>query len=372
MKRLCIVMLAGSLGLAATCLAQAPDLSRMDIVLKSVPDGPVARVRGTSIPAEDFIRLYQTELTGVMLQSDRKEIPEEVRLELGFRCLAMLVQREVLYQEALSRKLSVSDVELEQAWQEELKRVQASLGAKENVSEQELLDWAGVTRESALAEARKEMLVAKVREAIAKEKGVKVSKAEIAEAFEKRKQLFKRPDQCHAKQIFAAYGTEEGAEPTAEQKERARKRIEKALQRIYAGETFEAVARDLSQAPDREREGDMGMMPMKALPPFYADAAYALKPGEMSEIIESEFGFHLIKLVEFVPGAEADLEKAEPFLRKMLFDDKAMKAVNTFCDPVLNEKGAVQVFLEFEKTLAFHPNAEQLMKALARDPQAAE
>ena len=50
---------------------QAPDLDNMDLVLKSVPDGPVARVKGVSVSRGDFVRFYQMEVGAAMLATGR-------------------------------------------------------------------------------------------------------------------------------------------------------------------------------------------------------------------------------------------------------------------------------------------------------------
>ncbi len=365
MKWRSAVVVMGAWAWAALACAQAPDLEHMDFVLKSVPDGPVAKVNGKNIPSDEFTRLYQTESAALAQSRGRKSIPDQVRLETGLRCLTVLIQREILFQEALKRKLTVSDKEIEQGWQDELLRVSKHLSKQSDTppTEKEFLERAGLSREEALAEIRKEMLIARVRDALVEEEGVTVTDAELAAFFEEKKNLFRRPDRCHLKQVFVGFGPERSA-ADPELKLRARSKIEKAMQRIRAGESFEAVAKFMSEAPGKEQGGDMGMMPMVALPPFYADAAYTLEPGQTSDIIESELGFHVIKLVEFLPGAAPNLEKAKPLIRKMLLAKKSKEVVVAFCKPVLGTEGAVQVFLELEKTLETHPAEQGLRSAV--------
>lgn len=348
---------------ALPALAQAPPLEKMDLVLKSVPDGPVAKVNGVNISAAEFSRLYRTEIAALVMQAEQKPVPDQVRIETGLQCLTVLVQREILLQEARKRKLSVTDQELQRAWEDQLQRAARSVTKPSETAptEAELLEWTGLTRDQALAEVREEMLIEKARQAILAEKGVTVTNAEVEAFFKEKKHLFKRPDQCHVKQIFVGFGPEKTAENTAA-KLQAREKIEKAVQRIRAGESFEAVAKSASEAPGKENGGDLGMLPLAALPPFYVEAASSLQAGQMSEIIESPLGFHVIKLIDVVSGADADLEKAEPYIRKMLLAQKGNKAVEAFCEPILRKKGTVQVFLELDKTIATHPDAAALRR----------
>jgi len=353
-------------GWAVLAAAQAPDLERMDFVLKAVPDGPVAKVNGVSIPREDFASLYQTELAAAVMQARLKTVPDRLRLDTALRSLAVLVQREVLFQEAAKRDMTVTRTDLERAWQDELERVGKTLAKRSDgpLTEEEILAWAGIGRETALARVRKDILIEKVRDALAKQDGVTVTDEEIAALFDEKKQVFRRPDQCHLKQVFAAFGPQGGA-TNPDKKRRAHDKIQEALERIRAGENFEAVARAMSEAPGKENGGDMGLLPMASLPPAYAGAAYALQPGQISDLIETEFGCHLIKLVEFVPGAEPDFDKAKPLLRRMILVKKTNEVAEAFCDPTLKAPGAVQVFLELEKTLQTLSHGDELRRGTA-------
>ncbi len=355
MKRYMVFILAGALAVAAQ--AQVPDLTKLDVVMRAVPDGPIARINGVSIPREEFVALYRNELITMMARANTEDIPTPVRVELGVRCVARLVERELLFQEAQKRGLKVSEAEVTERWKEGIEGAQAQAkAAGKTITEAQILEQSGATRDEALKELRKAMLVEKVGEAIAKESGVSVSDAEIKEFYNKNKERFQRAEGYHLRQIFA--GLKKGADP-AKAKEDARKKVEKALARIHAGESFEAVARDMSEAPDRDRGGDMGPLPTKALPPFFSEPAAKMKPGDLSDVIESELGCHLFQMIERVAGSEIPLDKATPHIRSMLQAKESGEAVNNFCDQFANKPGYIEVYLELEKTLAHEPGFEK-------------
>ena len=347
--------------------AQAPDLERMDFILRSVPDGPVARVNGVSVPSGDFRRLYVTELASWAMQAHDKDVPNTVRMETAVRCLRLLIQREILFQEAQKRKTTVPETELEQAWKEEMQRVSRSIGKDPDTpaTEEDVLKWAGLSREEALNSVRRDMVIEKVRDAITKEKGVKVTEAEMREFFKEQQQLFKRADKCHLKQIFIGFGPQV---PSVDEtrKLRAREKMDTAIRRIRAGESFESVAKAMSEAPDAEKGGDMGMLALNALPPFFADAAYKLQPGQMSDVIESALGVHLIQLVGFEAGAEPGFEKDKTIIEKMLLTRKSNEVIEDFCKPVLDAEGAVQVYLALDKTLDTFPGIKEEIQRAAQ------
>ncbi|MDQ1257954.1 MAG: PpiC protein, partial [Candidatus Hydrogenedentes bacterium] len=188
MKTWTVVALLGVLVATSVASAQAPDLDRMDFVLKSVPDGPVAKVNGVSIPAEEFITLYRTELASIAMQTGKKVLPDEVRLEAALHSISLLVQREVLAQEATRRGIKVTSAEEEEGWKKEVENVGKRLsgGSGKIPTEAEMLEWSGLTKEEAMAEVHKEILIDKAREGIARDAGVTVTDKEVAAFFEEK------------------------------------------------------------------------------------------------------------------------------------------------------------------------------------------
>jgi hypothetical protein len=101
--------------------------------------------------------------------------------------------------------------------------------------------------------------------------------------------------------ILASFGTSPStsgpSEPTAEQEAEARAAIDAAAARLAAGEDFAAVARELSDDPgSAARDGDLGCNMEGQFVPEFEAALYALEPGEVSEPVRTQFGYHLILL----------------------------------------------------------------------------
>lgn len=94
-----------------------------------------------------------------------------------------------------------------------------------------------------------------------------------------------------------------------------------ALARIRGGENFIAVARETSEdETTRNSGGDLGFLPMGVMPPSFEAAAYALQPGEVSDVVQSEFGYHVIQLVEVDPNLEVPAE-LWPVVQQRGFDE---------------------------------------------------
>jgi parvulin-like peptidyl-prolyl isomerase len=100
-----------------------------------------------------------------------------------------------------------------------------------------------------------------------------------------------------ASHILVAYKDSRSAAPNITRtKDQARKRAEDAMKKAKAGKDFAALAKEYSDDPGSgPKGGDLGVFPRNMMVKPFADAAFALKPGEISGIVETDFGFHVIK-----------------------------------------------------------------------------
>ncbi len=351
------VAAACAAGLCLAVWAQAPSLEGLDIVLDVVPAGPVALVNNRPIPSEDFIDLYTSELNRYQQLSAGETITDAFRIGLALRCMRMLIEKELLLQEAEKRNITVSDAAVQEQWALEAEQLGHFLSPDpENpLSEAEILEQAGTTREEALGELRQALIVEKMREIIAEESGVTVTEEEVREQFEElRSQGGSPSDRAHLRQVFVRAPQDTSSESAAARQE-ARKKAEDALGRIRAGMSFQAVARDVSDEPFSSQGGDMGPARIDTMPDFMADAARTLSPGQVSGVIESSYGYHIIELVELLPGEELTYERAAPYIRSRLLLHKTNLAVDEFCRKATEGEGAIQTALDLDRKLLTHP-----------------
>src|SRR5690606_22575432 len=89
-----------------------------------------------------------------------------------------------------------------------------------------------------------------------------------------------------------------------------KEKAESILRRLRNGENFAKLARDLSLSPDRERGGDVGFITQGLFPREF-DVGFSMKPGEISPIITSAYGFHLFKVLEKVHERQLPWEEVE-------------------------------------------------------------
>ena len=121
--------------------------------------------------------------------------------------------------------------------------------------------------------------------------GVEVTDERLAQYYEAHREEFRRDQQVHARHILFRLS------PQASQDEAARVRTEAAavLKRIQAGEDFAALAKEFSEDPgSAQHGGDLGFFKRGAMLKPFEDAAFGLKPGEVSDLVRTDFGYHII------------------------------------------------------------------------------
>jgi peptidyl-prolyl cis-trans isomerase C len=167
-----------------------------------------------------------------------------------------------------------------------------------------------------------------------------VSDQEIKTFYESRPALFKQPEQVRASHILIK------VEPQADEshKTAARKKIQKIQQRLQKGEDLAALAQEFSQCPSSAKGGDLGYFRRGQMVKPFEEAAFALKPGEVSDVVETKFGYHLIKVIEKKSETTIAFEDIKDRLEQYLKQEKVQKEVSLYAQK-LKEKAKVERFL---------------------------
>jgi NIMA-interacting peptidyl-prolyl cis-trans isomerase 1 len=112
--------------------------------------------------------------------------------------------------------------------------------------------------------------------------------------------ILREPKTIGAKHILVMHNNSERKPPgVVRTKDEARKRAQEALKRAKAGEDFDKLVIEYSDEPGAaERAGDLGIFEKKVMLKAFSDAAFKLKVGEISEVVETPFGFHVIMRTE--------------------------------------------------------------------------
>lgn len=245
--------------IVAGCGGEAPPSTTPTAGVSS-NEGLAASVNGQPIAVEDYQnQIAQVEAFFKQEGLDFESEEGQERLAQARRqVLEQMIDQELISQAAAEMNITVSDEELESNVQE----IVAQSGGDEQFNQS--LQEMGTSYD----EFRKMLLDQLLSEAVFN--AVTDSIPSSAE-------------QVHARHILL---------PTRES-------AEEVLARLEAGEDFAFLAREYSEdVSSRERGGDMGFFPRGVMPPEVEDAAFSLEVGEISDIVPSQFGFHIVQVLE--------------------------------------------------------------------------
>ncbi|WP_373598120.1 peptidylprolyl isomerase [Paraclostridium bifermentans] len=136
---------------------------------------------------------------------------------------------------------------------------------------------------------------------------VKLTDEEIANFYEANKERFVKPESASAKHILV--DTEEKAN--------------ELLNKINNNEvSFEEAAREHSSCPSKDADGDLGTFPRGQMVPEFEEAVFSMDKGEVRGPVQTQFGYHLIKLEDKNEGGQSELEEVKNDIAKSLMYQK--------------------------------------------------
>jgi peptidyl-prolyl cis-trans isomerase SurA len=299
----------------------------------TVSDDLVARVNGKEITTADLEKEYQSRING----AQQLPTPEEAQA-LKFQLLSQMINDEILLQMAASSGLNATDAEVDTKFTD-FKSQFTEEQFQENLKAQKL------TADDIKAQMRKALTVEKL---ITKEitQRINVSEAEIGDIFEKNKASFNLPEGYHLQHIIVtpdpsqiANAKRDDAKTPAE----ARTKAERIFRDIQGGQDFGLVARDWSEDSETAQNGgDWGfqaMAQLEAVDPKISQAVGRLKIGESSPLIETKYGFHILKLLERDAGGQKDLKspQVQAQIRQVIFNRKEEMLKAAFSETARNK-----------------------------------
>lgn len=151
-----------------------------------------------------------------------------------------------------------------------------------------------------------------------------VSDEDVVAYYSDNPDLFSKPDKIHTRHILFRVGPD----ASAAQREAAREKAVAAHQRAMAGEDFAALAVELSEGPNASKGGDLGFTARGQMVKSFDDAVWVLGVGEISGVVESDLGYHVILVEEIVPGQTVSIEEVRPLVMDLLRQQRTGQAIS--------------------------------------------
>lgn len=289
----------------------------------------VARVNGENVTRqefEDFLQNLEIRAGG--------PVPPDQRDRVYRRILDQIVGYKLLQQEAKARNIVVPDSEVE-ARIGEIKKQFPS----EDLFMQTLIERK-MTLEQIRADARDDMAVGKLIEAEVEAKAA-LKPEQVQEFYDQNPDQFRQPERVRASHILITFP--QGGDDAA--KAEARTKAEQVLKELKAGGDFAALAKQHSQDPGSAAQGgDLGFFEEGQMVGPFNDAAFSLQPGAMSDLVETQFGYHIIKVAEKQPSRTIPLSEVRPQVEEYLQARNREEQTEAFVESLRN-KGKVEILI---------------------------
>ena len=255
-----------------------------DVKIILPPETILASFNGQTITLGEFNQLWE-------------EVPEDYKLQLDkSMVLDQMISEKLLIQEAKNMGLEEDNDVLEQI---------------KKISEQILV----------------QVLIE--REILEK---IKVNDEEVSEYYEQNKDSFTEKEQVHLYNILLE--TEEEAQDV--------------LERLKAGENFSEITIEKSTGPSAAQGGDLGYLARGTIIPEIEEVVFALELEELSEVIKTDFGFHILKITEKKPETIKALEEVKEDIIQTLLPDKQKEAFENLLEE-LKSKSEIEINEELLK-----------------------
>lgn len=290
----------------------------------------LARVNGEAVNKAEFDRAVSA-----LEARNGGPVPAEQRDRILREVLDQIVSYKLLIQESRARKIATADAEVD----ERVKEIQKQFPSEDAFKQ--MLTSRKTTLDQVRSDIRQDITVQKlIANEITVEK-VGVKPEQLTDFYAKNPDQFKQPERVRASHILIM--VPKGADEAA--KTAARNKAADILKDVKAGKDFAALATQHSQDPGSAKNGgDLGFFQQGQMVGPFNDVAFKLAPGSVSDLVETEFGFHIIKVAEKQTARTVPLEEVRPQLEQYLERQNREQQTDAFVNG-LKAKGKVEILI---------------------------
>ena len=270
-----------------------------------------------------------------------KAMPQYQKLQLEI--LEDMIVKTLIYQESVKDGISVTDDDVKKGFKDYIKR----LSLDENKVKEELLKM-DITEDILMREIRKLLMVERFLEKRKKTLNLSVSDEEVKAFYDEHPDTFNKPERIKISHIVikSPAGQDEA------KVEKARAKILKIQKALKKGEgTFADLAKKYSEDTMSKDNGGalQGEITRSSpLPKSILDAAFSLNKGQISAVVKSSLGFHLIKVTEKMPAEITPYSEIKESLKFRLLEQKSAMDMKGYVDTLV-DKSDIQIKLEKRK-----------------------
>lgn len=301
-----------------------------DQPVNAAADGIAARVNGVALYDRDLegelnSQLQQALATGVTPS-------EEQIAQFRTATLDKLVNIELLFQKSEKEGVTI-DKEMIEAQFEKFK---GQFPSEEQFKG--FLTELGFTEDEVKNQFRKNFSVQQFIKEQFSDKA-EITDMEIREFYDSNQDKFLQPESARARHILIKVNEDD----PQEEKDKKRAKLENIRKEILGGSDFSDMAKRFSDCPSSEKGGDLGFFTRNQMVKPFETAAFGMMPGDVSEIVETSFGYHLIKLDEKRTAQTAAFDETKEQISGYLTQLKVNSAIERYVEG-LRKEAEVKIF----------------------------
>ena len=333
-----IALIAGFLLIAPmTAISTADDAApaKTDNADTSKESKTAASVNGETIPMAVFSNaLRQTEQQHTM-RKQGAPLTDEETLTIKKDVLNMLINNELVYQKCVKDGIKVEDKLVD----ERMETFKNRYPSQEEFAK--ALQLMNVTEDEIKHEIKKGLYLRTYIEDNLK-KTISIDEKEVKDFYDKNTDIFKMPEKVRASHILITVPQN----ATDEQKKESLTKIQEIQKEVKEGKDFAELAKEKSACPSAKNGGDLNYFGKGQMVKPFEDAAFALKVGEVSDIVETQFGYHLIKLTDKQEAGIRPFDEVKENIDQHLVSVKLSEVLDKMAD-TLKKDAKIETFVTF-------------------------
>nr|WP_257787940.1 peptidylprolyl isomerase [Limihaloglobus sulfuriphilus] len=188
-----------------------------------------------------------------------------------------------------------------------------------------------------------------------------VSDEDVKNYYDENTQQFKQPEQVRASHILVKVEKDASEEDKAAAKEE----IKAIKAKIDAGEDFAELAKSESDCPSGKNGGDLNFFSQGRMVKPFSDAAFAMEVGEISDVVETQFGYHIIKVTDKKEANTQTFDEVKANIKARLESEKRNKYVSSYIEKLKEEA-------ELTYDEEYDPAKQQKPQQIQVQPQSAQ
>jgi peptidyl-prolyl cis-trans isomerase C len=282
----CLVFLTGNL----VANAQSAD-----------PAQVVAKVNGEEILQSDVdsvINLFV--MPQFQAQNPGQELPPDQLAKIEESIIGQLVTQRLLLQAAANAGITVDEELVD-------RRLEAVKAQQPDMPLEQVREF--IANDFLIQQVIQQEIIAKIS----------VTDEEAQNVYNEQKDQFNEAEQVRASHILVQVAPD----APQEKKDEAREKIEMVLALAQEGNDFAELAKEHSEGPSKDNGGDLGFFPRGAMVPSFEEAAFALQEGEISPVVETQFGYHIIKVTGHKDQRQVPFEEIKDQLKQSVIQQKS-------------------------------------------------